>query len=139
MALKDLFLDHLLQDDAKLSAFQHNPLIQGRADTEIPNFELIEAYYDHCIKELYREYIMEVLVRLSKDDLEYFRKLGMDILVDLISAKPEIEEVILGILINKLGDSSKKVQQHAISVMCKLLKNQKEMANVIIHETHMLL
>lgn len=50
-----------------------------------------------------------ILVSFSKDNLEYFRKVGLDILVDLISNKPEIEELILGILINKLGDSAKKV------------------------------
>jgi len=52
---------------------------------------------------------MGVLVDLSKDDLEYYRKLALDILVDLISSKPEIEELILNVLINKLGDTSKKV------------------------------
>lgn len=50
------------------------------------------------------------MLGLTKDDLEYFKKLALTILVDLISSKPEIEEVILGILINKLGDLSKKVQ-----------------------------
>lgn len=135
LALKELFINHLLQDNTKLSAFQYNPRIMGKTDSEIPNFDLIDSYYDHCIKEIYRDYIMEVLVRLSSDDLDYFKKLSLDIMVELISSKPEIEEVILGILINKLGDSSKKVQQHAISVLCKLLKDQREMASVIIHET----
>jgi len=78
-------------------------------EKEIPNFDLIDAYVDHCIKEIYRDYVMDVLVSLSKDDLEYFRKLSLDIMVELISSKPEIEENILGVLINKLGDGSRKV------------------------------
>lgn len=61
------------------------------------------------MKEIYRDYITDVLVRLSKDDLDYFRKLSLDIMVELITNKPEIEEIILGVLINKLGDQSKKV------------------------------
>jgi hypothetical protein len=105
----------------------------------IPNFELVEAYVDHCIKEVYRDFVEQILVNMSKDDLEYFRKQALDILVELISNKPEIEEVILGILINKLGDRSRKVQQHAISVLCRLIKSHPEMATVIIHENHMLL
>ena len=60
-------------------------------------------------------------------------------MVELISSKPEIEEVILGILINKLGDLSKKVQQHTIGILCKLLKTHPEMATVIVHETNLLL
>ena len=55
-----------------------------------------------------------ILVDLSKDDIEYYRKLALDILVELMTKKPEIEEVILNILINKLGDSSKKIQAHTI-------------------------
>jgi hypothetical protein len=61
------------------------------------------------MKEIYRDYVTNLLVDLSKDDLDYYRKMALDILVDLISSKPEIEDIILGILINKLGDTSKKV------------------------------
>jgi len=90
-------------------AFQHNDSIKGRTEQDIPNFELIDAYIGHCIKEIYRDYVTNLLVDLSKDDLEYYRKMALDILVDLISSKPKIEELILAILINKLGDTSKKV------------------------------
>lgn len=113
-ALKELFAEHILKDDVKLVAFQYNPHVTGRPESEVAHFELIDAYCEHCVKEMYREYATEILVGFSKDDLEYFRKAGLDMLVELISSKPEIEEVILGILINKLGDGSKKVQQHAI-------------------------
>ena len=50
-----------------------------------------------------------VLVELSKDGLEYYRKQALEILVQLMTSKPEIEDIILSILINKLGDQSKKV------------------------------
>lgn len=108
-AMKELFINHLLKDDMKLAAFQHNPRIEGRNEADIPNFDLIDSYVDHGMKELYRDFVMEALVPMSKDDLEYFRKLALEIMADLISAKPEIEEVILGLLINKLGDGSRKV------------------------------
>jgi len=49
-------------------------------------------------------------VSCSKDDLEYFRKLALDLLSDMLSKKSELDDIILGILINKLGDLSKKVQ-----------------------------
>jgi hypothetical protein len=61
------------------------------------------------VKEIYRDFVTNILVDLSKDDIEYYRKLALDILVELMTKKPEIEEVILNILINKLGDSSKKI------------------------------
>ena len=56
------------------------------------------------MKELYRDFVTNVLVDLSKDELDYYKKLALDILVHLMSTKPEIEDIILGILINKLGD-----------------------------------
>ena len=70
---------------------------------------MIESYQQHCVKEIYRDFVTNILVDLSKDDIEYYRKLALDILVELMTKKPEIEEVILNILINKLGDSSKKI------------------------------
>lgn len=91
--------------------------------TDAANFDLIEAYQQHCTKEIYRDFVTNILVDLSKDDIEYYRKLALDILVHLMTKKPEIEEVILSILINKLGDGSKKIQGHTIQVLCKLLKD----------------
>ena len=81
----------------------------------------------------------EILVQCSKDDLEYFRKLSLDLLADLISKKCELDDIILGILINKLGDLSKKVQQHAIKCLTRLLYNHAELAPITIHETNLLL
>lgn len=138
-ALRDLFSKTLLKDGQKLTAFQYHPLVKDKIQEEIPNFDIVEAYYDHCIKETYRDFVTNVLVELSKDDLEYFRKLALDILVDLIQAKPEIEDLILSIVINKLGDNSKKVQLHAISVLCKLVKNHHKMASTIVHEVNVML
>ena len=46
---------------------------------------------------------------LTHDDLEFYRKFGLNILEYCLENKPEMEEVILEIIINKLGDLSKKV------------------------------
>lgn len=123
-ALRDVFSQDVLKDDNKLQAFQKNERIASAKSVEdVPNFDLIDAYYDHCIKELYRDFVSNLLVNLSRDDLEYYRKMALDILGDLIQRKPEIEDVILSILINKLGDNARKVQLHAMMVLCRVLKN----------------
>jgi len=54
--------------------------------------------------------------------------MALDIMGDLIQRKPEIEDVILSILINKLGDNSRKVQLHVMMVLCRVLKNHPQMA-----------
>ena len=47
---------------------------------------------------------------MLQDDLEYYRKLAMDVLLQLLLNTSEIQDILLGILVNKLGDSMKKVQ-----------------------------
>ena len=61
------------------------------------------------MREYYREFCTGILNELSQDDLEYYRKCSLDIWHALITSKPELEELILPQLTNKLGDSSKKV------------------------------
>jgi len=140
-ALRDLFTQDILKDEAKLVAFQKNERITGApADgAQVANTDLVDAYVDHGIKEFYRDYVTNILVDLSKDDLEFYRKMALDILGELIQRKPEIEDVILGILINKLGDSARKVQLHATMVLCRLVKDHPQMARVIVHETFLML
>lgn len=137
--MRDLFINSILQDGVKLSAFQYHTSIHGKdKDSKIPEYELIDAYYEHCIKEIYREFITKILEELSKDPLEFYRKQALQILLDLLCSKPEIEDIILSILINKIGDTSKKVENHAVQMLCKLLKVHPEMAPVVLHEAYLM-
>lgn len=45
-----------------------------------------------------------------------------------------MEDVILNIIVNKLGDLSKKIQCHTIFVLLKLTSAHREMAEVIVRE-----
>jgi len=56
-----------------------------------------------------------------------------------LEKKPEMEEVILDIIINKLGDTSKKVQCHAIYLLLKLSQAHMEMTPVIVHSVTLFL
>lgn len=133
--VRDLFCDHLLSDDQKLHAFSKNPIIQ-QSKTPQPS-ELIQAYYQHQLKELYNEFVNTVLKTLSHDDLEFYRKFALNVLESLLEKKPELEEQILQIIVNKLGDSSKKVQCHTIYLLLKLSQAHIEMTPVIIHEVNL--
>lgn len=55
----------------------------------------------------------------------------------MIERKPEMEDTILSIIVNKLGDLSKKVQCHTIFVLIKLTQAHKEMAEVIVREVQL--
>ena len=118
-ALRDVFSQTLLSEGRRLNSFQRNPLIQG----EPSDSNLVEAFYEHCLRELYRDFVDKVLVEMSKDDLEFYRKISLDVILHLLQNTQELKEILLGILVNKLGDSFKKVQQHSILLLTRLLKS----------------
>lgn len=84
--------------------FNKNPLIINKRDADIKENELLQAYYEHCLKEIYKDFIQNVLESFTHDDLEFYRKFGITTLEALLSSKPEMEETILTIIVNKLGD-----------------------------------
>ena len=126
---RDLFTDVLLPDDKKLTSFSKNPLLgKNTTDQQL----ILQAFYEHRLKELYSEYL-GILKALSADDLEFYRKFALNNLQGLLEKKPEQEEFILDILVNKLGDSSKKVQCHTIYLLLKLSQAHIEMTEVVVH------
>ena len=52
---------------------------------------------------------MTALKECSGDNLEFLRNKALGTVYDLLAAKPEEEHRLLPILVNKLGDPSKKV------------------------------
>ena len=50
-----------------------------------------------------------MLSSFTHDDLEFYRKFGLTTLEALLESKPEMEDTILSIIVNKLGDTSKKI------------------------------
>jgi ribosome biogenesis protein MAK21 len=135
-ALRDLYITYLLTDNQKLYTFSKNPLILHHSNNEsqLKEKDLLQAYYEHCTKELYRDFINNVLEPITHDDLEFYRKYSLNCLQILISSKPEMEETILSIIVNKLGDQSKKIQCHTIYLLIQLMKAHFEMTEVIVRE-----
>ena len=97
----------------------------------------MQAYYEHCIKEIYRDYVTNVLVQMTHDDLEFYRKYSLNCLEELIESKPEMEEVILSAIVNKLGDVTKKISCHTIYLLIQLIKKHVTMAEVIVREVQL--
>mmetsp|Transcript_13083 Transcript_13083/g.22070 ORF Transcript_13083/g.22070 Transcript_13083/m.22070 type:complete len:132 (+) Transcript_13083:563-958(+) len=76
---------------------------------------------------------------MTKDDLEYYRKIAMDSIALLLAHTVEMNDLLVGVLVNKLGDSSKKVQLHAVTCLCKLLRDNQRLAPMAIHEANLFL
>ena len=93
----------------------------------------MQAYFEHQLKELYGDFILNVLKPMTHDDLEFYRKFALNALQGCLEKKPEMEDTILEIIVNKLGDVSKKVQCHTIYLLLKLSQSHIEMTEVIVH------
>ena len=80
--LRDLFCDILLHDDRKLSPFSKNPeLLQAaKSRGKVDNTLILQAYFEHHLKELYSDFIIGVLKPMTHDDLEFYRKFGLNTL-----------------------------------------------------------
>ena len=60
-AFKDLFLQgHMFKLNEKLHVFQKNPVIQAKG-TACSEEEIVQAYHEHCIRELLREFCSSVI------------------------------------------------------------------------------
>ena len=69
--------------------------------------QLIEAFIEHRLRDLYLVFI-QIIEKGLADDLDFAKENYVTILGELIKSKPEQEEYILSALINKFGDKSKR-------------------------------
>ena len=122
-ALKNLIINGDLMGEVKadqlptrLFVFSKNPMVIEKRD-KISDEELLKCYYDHCVREVFRELVLNVLEKeMAHSDLEHYRMFAIDTLQELMGMTDAVEltENALSIIVNKLGDNSKKVQCHAI-------------------------
>ena len=123
-ALKDLFLEGYLietksdgTEKVKLHVFTKNPIIIYKHENEISDSELTKVYFEHCVREILRDLVNVIIGKeFVHNDLEYFRTYAMNFIQDIIilSGSCDLMESAIAIVVNKLGDLSKKVQIHAI-------------------------
>ena len=75
------------------------------------------------------------MVELSKAELEYFKTFSLDITQETMPwlCQCELRQTTIGLIVNKFGDQSKKIQCHAINTLVKVVSQAKrDMDN----ETH---
>ncbi|KAF1831488.1 CBF-domain-containing protein [Decorospora gaudefroyi] len=144
-ALKDLLGQGvLLPPDRKLKAFARQPglisALQGKnvhwkAGDKLPGnlqkIHLIVWAFEDWLKKQYFE-MLKILETWSNDEVEYSRNRAVTYVWELLKEKPEQEENLLRLLINKLGDKEKKVASRASYLLLQLQITHPLMKNVII-------
>lgn len=131
-ALKDLFISDLLPSRALL-AF-HERAHNTNPSTEQLVYWLLEDY----IKAKYAEFV-ESLEEGTHDTMLYVKRKCCQMLADLLCAKPEAEQVILRLLVNKLGDPERKLGSKITFLLQQVLEQHPGMKLVVVKEVEALI
>ena len=121
-ALKDLFgPGNLLPSDRKLRHFANQPALSGVFDpvdfqwtskNPLPKHlkpsHLISWAFEDRLKAVYFE-VLKIVENWCNDEVLFSRSKAVDYIFQLLKEKPEQEANLLRLLVNKLGDSDKKI------------------------------
>ncbi|KAJ3343347.1 hypothetical protein HDU93_008712 [Gonapodya sp. JEL0774] len=77
--------------------------------------------FEDLVKKLYWE-VVKIIEELSHDVLEHIRSKMITHIYDLLASKPEQEQNLLALLVNKMGDPSRPLASKAIHHIHLLLK-----------------
>jgi ribosome biogenesis protein MAK21 len=132
-ALKDLLGQGVvLPGDRKLRAFAKQPGILGSLQGKVAKWyhgdplpggiqeiHLLVWAYEDWLKQTYFE-ILQVLENWCNDEVEYARSRAVTYVWELLRDKPEQEENLLRLLVNKLGDTDRKIASRASYLLLQL-------------------
>lgn len=132
-ALKDLLGQGVvLPSDRKLRAFGKQPALlaalQGKGvrwttgeplPGGIEKKHLIFWAYEDWLKRTYFE-LLQILENWCNDEIEYSRSRAITYVWELLKDKPEQEENLLRLLVNKLGDTESKIASRASYLLLQL-------------------
>jgi len=136
-SLRHLYVSDLLPD-YKLRKFSEFPLerLNEYAKTNLKEEKiqlLVTMKFEDCLKQIYCDFV-EILQTFSKDPLADIRIKILGIVFELLHMKPEQEQVLLSILVNKLGDPERKVASKSSYLLCELVTKHPNMKSVVIKE-----
>lgn len=136
-SLRHLYVAELLPD-YKLRKFNEFPLDRlseySKTNTRDEQIQLlITMTFEETLKQIYGEFV-EILQTFSKDPLADIRIKILGIVFELLHMKPEQEQALLCILVNKLGDPERKVASKSSYLLNELVMKHPKMKLVVIKE-----
>ncbi|MCJ1284701.1 hypothetical protein MMC26_004037 [Xylographa opegraphella] len=145
-ALKDLLgPGSLLPSDRKLKAFATQPgllSIFGKAHKNwttsdplpapLQEIHLVSWAYEDWLKTAYFE-ILKIIESWCNDEIVFARGKAVDQIYELLRDKPEQEANLLRLLVNKLGDSDKKISSKTSYNIIQLETSHPFMKSTIIN------
>ncbi|CAD0029019.1 unnamed protein product [Aureobasidium pullulans] len=145
-AIKDLLgQGDVLPGDRKLRAFTKQPALAKiveehhtvwRVGSPLPNglekTHLIYWAFEDWLKKQYFE-LLKILESWCGDEVEYARSRAITYVWELLRDKPEQEENLLRLLVNKLGDKDKKIASRTSYLLLQLENTHPAMKGIIVN------
>ncbi|KAG6831476.1 hypothetical protein H0H92_010385 [Tricholoma furcatifolium] len=94
---------------------------------------LVVWYFEDWLKKYFFS-ILQILETLSLDPLPYVRTQALTLIFTLLRDKPEQEQNLLRLLVNKLGDTEKSLCSRASYHLLQLLQTHPSMKAVVVRE-----
>ncbi|KAJ7090360.1 CBF/Mak21 family-domain-containing protein [Mycena belliarum] len=115
--------------DRKLKYMRDQPLTHP----SVTDQHLLLWYFEDWLKKYFFS-ILQILETLSLDPLSYVRTQALTLIFTLLRDKPEQEQNLLRLLVNKLGDTEKSICSRASHHLLQLLQSHPSMKAVIVRE-----
>lgn len=129
-AIKDLLIHNFLPDRPLFTLDAYRPILSASA-LKIEHGLLL--WYEDQLKQRVMR-ILKVLEAALNANIIHFRKQALDVLSDFLLRKPEQEQKILVLIVNKLGDHDGAVNTKVMDILKNLIKEHPAMKLVIIKE-----
>lgn len=140
--LTELFMTDLLPPHRKLKTFEARPhvILHSLNDGNKAKRQkyLMYWFFEDQLKELYMTFVQS-LQSVSHDSVDKNKEKAITAFYKLLAGNPELENVLLSNLVNKLGDPSQKVVSKVIYSLTQLLHVHPNMKGVVTEEIEKLL
>ena len=135
-ALSDLFANTLLSKDRKLISLEGRPLhlYEGSNKRTLSPRVLLLWRYEEMIKQRYASYLSRYLGRTLAGEDEPSKKNALATASFLLKEVPEGEELLLTMIVNKVGDPARKIASAAGHQLRQILEEHPVMVNVVARE-----
>ncbi|KAF8308582.1 CBF-domain-containing protein [Clavulina sp. PMI_390] len=100
---------------------------------DVTDTQLTVWWFEDWLKKYFFN-ILQLLETLTQDLLPYVRTQAMTLIFQLLNGKPEQEQNLLRLLVNKLGDSEKNVASKASYQLLQILQHHPGMKSIIVRE-----
>ncbi|KAL9181424.1 hypothetical protein ACHAXT_010229 [Thalassiosira profunda] len=137
-ALSDLFANSLLPKDRKLVALEDRPLYLYEGDRTLSPRVLLLWRYEEMLKQRYASYLSRYLGRTLSGEDEPSKKSALTTASVLLMQIPEGEELLLTMIVNKIGDPGRKIASAAGHQLRLILEEHPAMVNVVAREVQQL-